>query len=270
MLGGLDDAKILDYFIHDFSQRYADDGIIHGAYGPRWRKHFGFDQLDAIVQRLIEKPTDRQCVIQMWDAHKDRANDLCGDWKDRPCNDVIFIRNNAGALDLTVCCRSNDMIWGAHGANAVHFSILQEYLAARCELAIGSMYQISNNAHVYLDAYNKIISRASPEQLMDDRYSNDITMKPSPMFHEPHYADEDIYMFLTRWQDGHMNYRNQWFMTTAMPAMMALQAHKAKDFKASQKFSLSIQAPDWNTACTEWLDRRERYTRQKKDMINER
>jgi thymidylate synthase len=54
-------------------------------------------------------------------------------------------------LDLTVLCRSNDVVWGAYGANAVHFSVLQEYLAGRIGVDVGVMYQFSNNYHGYVD-----------------------------------------------------------------------------------------------------------------------
>ena len=50
---------------------------------------------------------------------------------------------------MTVCNRSNDMLWGAYGANAVHMSMLQEYLASRLEIAVGEYTQISDSFHVY-------------------------------------------------------------------------------------------------------------------------
>lgn len=258
MLGGRENAEVLNYFVSDFSSRFAeDDNNIHGAYGDRWRFHFGFDQLDAVVNKLRKLEHDRQCVIQMWDAHKDRANDLLGKWKDRPCNTTIFLRDNMGSLDLTVCCRSNDMIWGAHGANAVHFSILQEYLAARSDLDIGYMYQISNNAHVYLDVFNKLIGRASPEQLMDDRYSTGI--RPMPMFEAPKYIDDDIYMFLANWNqdiDTELSYCNKWFSQALSPAMGALKLYKKKEYKEALTLADTIVAQDWRIACYEWIKRR--------------
>jgi hypothetical protein len=52
---------------------------------------------------------------------------------------------------MTVTCRSNDAIWGAHGANAVHFSVLQEYVAAAVGVLVGPMVQLSNNYHIYAD-----------------------------------------------------------------------------------------------------------------------
>lgn len=92
MLAGRSDAKWLDQFVSDFSERFAEErGQLHGAYGYRWRNAFGFDQLDYIVKTLKSDPTSRQCVLQMWEGSACPAgecstmDDLRGNWRDRPC-----------------------------------------------------------------------------------------------------------------------------------------------------------------------------------------
>jgi hypothetical protein len=75
--------------------------------------------------------------------------DLTGPWKDRPCNTHVYFDCRGLRLNMTVCCRSNDMLWGAYGANVVHFSILQEVLAAEIGVPVGIYRQVSNNFHVY-------------------------------------------------------------------------------------------------------------------------
>ncbi len=142
MLAGRNDATWLDQFVGDFSKRYSEeDGKMHGAYGFRWRKHFDIegggdgslsipDQLDTAVKLLKVNPDNRRVVIAMWDP----IADLGQEYRDIPCNTHIYCRvrilgdvdftgdwSHEPVLDLTVCCRSNDAIWGAHGANAVHF-----------------------------------------------------------------------------------------------------------------------------------------------------
>ncbi len=167
MLAGRQDAKFLNRYVRDFGDRFAEptvmwqnenERIIHDAYGHRWRRAFGYDQLDLIVKKLRANPQDRQCVLQMWDATAWQERDLVvkiygddmigqddleGDWVSRPCNTHAYFRvrdvayrdppvtdqNSAEweariarggdkVLDMTICCRSNDAIWGAHGANA--------------------------------------------------------------------------------------------------------------------------------------------------------
>jgi hypothetical protein len=83
---------------------------------------------------------------------------------DLPCNDSIFLRlHGNGELNFTVNCRSNDVIWGAYGANVVQFSTLFEYIYLkalftpyRASNALDKVKrfrytQISHSYHVYTD-----------------------------------------------------------------------------------------------------------------------
>lgn len=127
---------------------YAErDGNIHGAYGARWRWWFGRDQLLDIINMLRTTPNTRQAVLQMWDP----CTDLHGDWADRPCNTAVYFDRRGGVLNMTVTCRSNDILWGCYGANAVHFSVLQEFIAAAVGVPVGVYRQFSNNWHAYKD-----------------------------------------------------------------------------------------------------------------------
>jgi thymidylate synthase len=278
MLAGKSDAATLNHYVRDFGERFAEverqrgeplaenSGEIHDAYGRRWRRSFGMDQLDAMVERLIENPNDRQCVIQMWDAHPEGDNDLYGSWKTRPCNTHLYLRYHDGRLDMTVCCRSNDMIWGGHGANAVHFSILQEYLAARIDTRIGKLYQLSNNAHVYIDELARLNTRIHPSEslsdmLMDDHYRDRV--QPRGIFTEPTEADADILMFMrwhVGWHQGEKDwtpeYANTWFESTLSRAVRAYHEFRSKRMDVALGFASNIGAEDWRAACVEWLSRR--------------
>lgn len=257
MLAGRNDAMFLDRFIHDFSSRYAEkNGTLHDAYGWRWRKAFGMDQIQFVIDKLRQDPETRQCVIQMWDC-SDYA-DLTGNWKSRPCNTHIFLRVNNGKLDLTTCCRSNDMLWGAHGANAVHFSVLQEYIAASLKIQIGTMYQLSNNAHVYLDALEKLNAKSMTE-LADNRYLMP-KLEIEQLFIEPESVYCDIEIFLATMAQnsfpGQSLYFNDWFRSTLSPMMHAHYLFKKKSFKDAAMMAASIGSHDWRIACVEWLERR--------------
>lgn len=147
MLAGRNDVKPLLRYSKQM-ERYSDDGnTLHGAYGYRWRRG-AFDQLVVIAKQLQKNPNDRRCVLQMWDTDKD----LGRVGKDVPCNTMAtFQINDKGELETAVFNRSNDIIWGAYGANAVHFSFLQEYLAIWIGCPIGPYRQISVNWHAYLE-----------------------------------------------------------------------------------------------------------------------
>jgi len=271
MLAGREDAATLNHYVKDFGTRYAEpqlgtllpenDGRIHDAYGRRWRMAFNFDQLDVVVQRFIENENDRQCVITMWDPSMDVHNDLCGPWLTRPCNTHIYLRLHDAHLDMTVCCRSNDMIWGGHGANAVHFSVLHEYLAARADAIMGKMYQLSNNAHLYVAELDRIAARRKKQGsggLEHDHYSSG-EVEAAPMFTEPAAIDEDI-MVAMHWHNNTESelpeFANNWFSTTFVPAVLAHRIYRSRDMDMAIKIAGTIKSSDWRFACVEWLQRR--------------
>ena len=61
MLAGRNDLKSMTNYVARFKD-FSDDGeTLHGAYGYRWRKYFGYDQLDWIVDELKANPESRRC-----------------------------------------------------------------------------------------------------------------------------------------------------------------------------------------------------------------
>ena len=296
MLGGRDDTKPLEQFVKGFGDNYGDSGVMHGAYGHRWRNAFGIDQLEVAVKKLREDNSTRQVVLQMWDCYSETqvgCNDLAGNWRDRPCNTHIYLRvapspdYNGFVLNMCVCCRSNDAIWGAHGANAVHFSVLQEYLAARVGVEMGTLFQLSWNYHVYLELVHKLAKKADAttiyelsELLYDDRYQPSYDGKwvvAVPAFTHPDFIDMDVKLALEwvdkggplRWvSDGNDSellwppFKNPWFRHTWAQAIgahlvyRAAQESNAINLDTAIKIARGIKAPDWQVACVEWLQRR--------------
>lgn len=150
MLAGRNDVALVAKLAANM-QNYSDDGAtLFGAYGYRWRKHFGQDQILKIINELKRDPTSRRCVLQMWDGdiELDRA---LGGGRDVCCNHAITFDPCDGVLNMTVSNRSNDLVWGAYGANVVHMSILHEYVAAQTGLQLGTYFQCSSNLHLYLE-----------------------------------------------------------------------------------------------------------------------
>lgn len=145
MLAGRDDVKFISQFNKNMAS-YSDDGeTFNAAYGHRWSIHFGFDQVAAAIKKLRASPTTRRVCISMWDP----AFDLDYNGKDVPCNVLCSFNARKGVLDMTVFNRSNDMVWGAYGANLVHFSFLLEVVAHFTGLKVGTMQQITTNMHLY-------------------------------------------------------------------------------------------------------------------------
>jgi hypothetical protein len=265
MLAGRNDVEFLLPYLPDFG-RFADDGVIHGAYGHRWRSAFGHDQLRVIVEKLRKNGNDRQAVLQHWDCGM--YDDLAGDWRDRPCNTHVYFRIRSGALDMTVCCRSNDAIWGAHGANAVHFSFLQEYVAAMVGVPVGVYFQLSNDYHLYLDVKRQIDEKARHRGLdggwlEDDRYRQNPTWLLRDLVRVPETFDGELRALMScveYAQRGeklsHSTFTNEFLDDVVLRAARAHAAFRDKDWASAMGCADSITSDDWRAACVEWLERR--------------
>jgi hypothetical protein len=244
---------------------FSDDGkTLHGAYGFRWRHALGYDQIPFIIEELRRNPDSRRCVLQMWDAQAGSApvgNDLLvamEGGKDVPCNThIYFLISAGGRLDMTVCNRSNDMVWGAYGANAVHMSFLQEFIARAVGVPVGTYYQMSNNFHMY--DFN---SHLADDEVTD--YYNQPSNIPYAVY--PYRIMEDGADYTTWLEDAEMfigeglrqGCRHPWFQHVLWPVVNAHAAFKKKDWDAAYDIISQCRAGDWRIACEQWLQRRQR------------
>lgn len=271
---------------------YSDDGGITqpGAYGYRWRRYFGYDQLETIIVELKHNPTTRRCVLAMWDGGQPVDEDgrsIMADNKveradlltaisggnDVPCNTHAYFDMIDGKLNMTVCNRSNDIVWGAYGANAVHFSFLLEYVAAATGLPMGVYRQISNNYHLYTNVVGSEqmmpMSRdvEASDKYFDGKYADRalIKLRQVPLLDgcdDSSHFQERLAYFLNESTHGNQGF----FGKVAEHMFKAWRAHKAKNYDEAQTHARAIVADDWRIACTEWLERR----RVKYELNNER
>jgi hypothetical protein len=144
VMAGQNDVAWLEQFNARYRSYAEDDGKVHGAYGYRWINHFKVNQLLSIVQLLRDDPSSRRGVVGMWDP----ASDL-QDKRDLPCNTHIYFRVIGEKLEMTVCNRSNDLIWGMLGANVVVFTMLQQLIAESLGRECGPYRVFTNNLHMY-------------------------------------------------------------------------------------------------------------------------
>ena len=157
------------------------------------------------------------------------------------------------------------MIWGAYGANAVHFSMLQEYMAGRIGVDVGVYNQISDSFHVYVKLF-KQMDEAMPDQ---DYYSLKYPMipnpyeeqvKPYPMVSEPDHFDEDLEKFFKFCYNSAEDYvySNQFFTDVAIPMERAWQLHRedGQTQAAINLLDVLCKAEDWKVACIDWLQSR--------------
>jgi len=253
-LGGRNDLAWPRFFNERFRD-YSNDGqTLPGAYGHRWRAHFErpteqrskpLDQFGPLIALLKRDPETRRAVLTMWDPNVDFNDGSL----DLPCNSHIYFDCRQGQLNMTVCCRSNDAVWGAYGANAVHFSMLQEYIAAAVGLPMGTYVQFSNNLHVYTDVYDPTdVALQTP----DNRYAHGIT--PMRMVVDPRQWLEELEWFLTD-PLGDTYFCEPFFDMVAAPMYAAWSDHKRG--ASGMASALAIGAADWRVACCEWLQRAE-------------
>jgi hypothetical protein len=261
MLAGRNDVGYVAHFVKRM-KTFSDDGeTFHGAYGYRWRNWFDYDQLAVIIKNLKANHSCRRQVLQMWDA----KSDLGFAGKDLPCNtQVYFSISHDGALDMTVCNRSNDVIWGAYGANAVHFSVLQEYMALSIGVPVGRYWQMSNNYHAYTTTYDPLqhLADAAPDpyrKAPNNPYEIQV-MDPFPLMSSPREQwDSDLKMFIE--EGAVMGLKDPFFRRVAVPMLIAYELFKQKDDagrydRAIEHLTQNCQAPDWKMACIEWVQRR--------------
>jgi hypothetical protein len=264
MLDGRNDLEFCKQFVSTFGQ-FSDDGVtLPGAYGFRWRSHFNHDQLQWAIQRLSDNPEDRRVIVGMYDPEFDHNNADNGGL-DIPCNIAMHFQiNPSGQLDMTVFNRSNDIVWGAYGANAVHMSFLQEYMAGMIGVSVGSYWQVSDNYHAYEEIFKKMLPLTDyvkdpfrPLETCPYR-TREVTVEPL-VTHASNF-DQDLKLFLEDPASNGM--QNQFFHTVCKPMWMAHKHFKAKRGSEKYKGSLEIlqQMPetnDWRKAATEWIQRRE-------------
>ena len=250
MLAGRNDVGFVASLVKRMAD-YSDNGrTVHGAYGHRWRQHFNHDQVNRVISHLRDKPNSRRAVIAMWDPDADLPR--LDDGKDVPCNTHIYFSIVKDKLDMTTCCRSNDVIWGALGANAVHMTMLQEYIARCLELRVGKYYQFSNDYHIYTDQYS-VEQWAQSSSAEDDLYGSG-KVRPFPLISiEKERWDSEIWeFFLNHDQD----FTDPFIEDTAKPLYTSYLCYKEDHLGKALQHARTIRAEDWRHACVAWLERR--------------
>jgi hypothetical protein len=255
ILAGRDDVEFLAQF-NSKMRDFSDDGVtFHAPYGYRLRYAFGFDQIDKAIVLLKDNHDTRQVVMAIWDPKLDMGKKT----KDLPCNDTITLKIRDNKLNMTVFCRSNDLIWGAYGANAVQFSTLQEFIAIAVGVEVGTYTQISDSFHVYTDndAYKRLLEKpyshdtyeaTAMVQGMHPLMQHNTNHKSwvqqlKYAIEEPHTVEDKAY--------------DLFFRNVFIPLWESWVAYKHKDYDVALKIlSSECHAYDWATACHQWIMRR--------------
>jgi hypothetical protein len=252
------------------------------------------DQLQVIINHLREFPDSRRAVLQMWNVQNDllkigsnlpfMEGSLS---KDTCCNlsALFFIRKEeeidyleedgwseqgsavyktTSYLDMTVFNRSNDLIWGALGANVVHFSFLLEYMASHIGVEVGVYNQVSNNLHCYTAE-----GRWEPEKWLNDPLgdcysSNKPLVNSIPLIENPDHFEKELQDFV---EDNYpkigteviwtpSDWTEPFLRDVAQPMCNAFHAHKQRKYKNAMSWVNEIISDDWQLAAKNWILKR--------------
>lgn len=156
-------ARKPEDFLRDFTRIWDDftnpGDVVTVAYGYRWRRHFGRDQLGMLVDLLEKDPSSRHGVVVTWDPSGDGLGGVSKG--NVPCPYSFTVNIIGGKLNLMNVVRSNDMILG-FPHDVAGFALLQCMLAQRLGVKPGTYTHTIANAHVYdihYDAAKEMISR---------------------------------------------------------------------------------------------------------------
>lgn len=238
---------------------FSDDGkTLVSAYGARWR-----EVLEPTLNKLRFDRNTRRAYVPIFHPEDAERNG-----KDVPCNVGVSFNIRDGHLDMSVFNRSNDMLWGALGANVVHWSFFQEYVAMLCDLDIGRYTQISSNFHLYseFEVTKKLIGHVDPHPMSPYKYE---VVAPSSIWvinsRTEEGWQEDAKLFINDYTNGMFwkKIKRWWndpfFEYIACPMFRAWWLWKyEKDFKQAYEHMEAVHATDWKLAGMQWLRRREK------------
>ena len=155
-------------FLRDFTKIWDDftnpGDVVTVAYGYRWRKHFGRDQLAKLIELLENDPSSRHGVVVTWDPASDGLGGVLK--KNVPCPYTFTVNIMGGRLNLHNIVRSNDMILG-FPHDVAGFALLQTILAQRLGVTPGVYSHSVSNAHIYdihYDAAKELMMRDNDHQ----------------------------------------------------------------------------------------------------------
>jgi len=311
MLAGRNDVASLAYYNSKMKEFADNNKTLNGAYGYRWRnasqgqkagqqsweENYKFDQLQFLIRHLKETPNSRRSVLQMWNVEDDLlkidvSSDVC-------CNtNAYFLVEDEKYLNMTVCNRSNDMVWGMLGANVVHMSFLLEYMAAHLGLKVGTYNQFTNNLHVYTERWEpeKWLEGSIPKHFCSDCYplkhvkagykigtceecgKSDVEIgcytppiipvldyTPIPLIEDPQRFDKELLTFVDEYsmtseklRTNPIRYQETFLEDVALPLCMAFHNHKQREYKEAHTWLGHVADKAWQYVGRQWIEKRER------------
>ena len=218
IMAGRRDLEFLKFWNSQLPKYVGDGPDLHGAYGYRLRRHFGFDQLERAFRALQNNPETRQVTLQIWDARYDLpADDGRPSDDDIPCNTSSMLKVREGKLEWLQTLRSNDMFLGLPH-NFVQFTSLQEIFAGWLGIECGSYNQLSDSLHIYEENAPNVLGSSPPDETVLNVDSLAVTFEESKSVFDRLARHIDLMITdeagvstiepLADWDSGHEAYNN--------------------------------------------------------------
>jgi thymidylate synthase len=126
-----------------------EEGYVNSNYGYQWERN---DQLDNVIAMLKANPRTRQATVSIYDG-KEISN---GTYQyDTPCTYAIQFTILNNKLNMCVTMRSNDL-WYGFCNDQYCFSMLQQLVADKLDIQVGTYYHFAHNLHLYNNIIEKV------------------------------------------------------------------------------------------------------------------
>lgn len=144
-LSGDPNAENIAKYAPIWLKHMDSEGNVRSNYGWQWERNH---QLDKVVAMLQRYPDTRQAVISIYDGKEIHTYR-----NDTPCTYGITFTILHGKLNMAALMRSNDL-WFGFCNDQYCFSRLQEMVAERVGIPVGTYYHHATNFHLYNDKLN--------------------------------------------------------------------------------------------------------------------
>ena len=150
-LSGDRNIKKLGYIygkVPEIWKRMANEyNEVNSNYGWQWRRSH---QLDKVIDMLRDNHKTRQATISIYDGKE------IHDYKyDTPCTYAIQFTIVDNKLNMCVTMRSNDL-WYGFCNDQYCFSMLQQLVARKLSIPVGTYFHFAHNLHLYNNIIEKL------------------------------------------------------------------------------------------------------------------
>ncbi len=147
LTGTQDPTFVLQHAPKIWRDFVEEDGRIECAYGYRWRRHFGRDQIWMAIRALTEDPSNRQVYVSTWDPFADGLG-APDQPKNVPCIAGFSLTRTDDLAHLSVFIRSSDVFVGLP-YDVMNYALKLDAFAASLDCRPGTLHVTLAHPHIY-------------------------------------------------------------------------------------------------------------------------